>query len=537
MNPRDILFSSEARQKLVKGAEIVARAVGSTLGPKGRNVALASKFAGIIIVHDGVTVAREIRLKDRMENVGAMLIRSAAQKTNDDTGDGTTTATVLAFEIIKEGMKAVETGVDPMALRRGIEIAVFQTIEYLKKQAKKITEKDIIKVATISSSNEEIGAKVAEAMQKVGKYGVVTTTDGPKLGYEVEYKEGMEWDKGWNLPTFITDLRRMESIIKDPLILITDYSISSVEEMLPIITACVQAGKKNLLIISDGIDRNAQALLIENLNRGIINALCVSAPSLGEHKRDGLEDIAILTGGVFISQEAGRTLKEVRVEELGRATQAVATRESTTIVGGAGDKEKIKERVEQIKKQIEDSKHEYEKERYTERLAKLTSGVAVIKVGGSSDAEIREKIERVKDAIGATKAAREEGIVAGGGIALLKATDSLSLEGLYKEVTGATEEEIGFEIVRKALKAPLKLLAENAGQNGEVVVAELMRRPQEEGFNVQTGEYVNMIEAGIIDPVKVTISALQNASSIASMILTTEALIVEDDSEEKKNAT
>lgn len=529
MNPKDLLFSTEAREKIMAGVTMVRRAVGTTLGPKGRNVALHTKYAGVITVHDGVTVAREIFLKDKFENVGAILIRQASQRTNDVSGDGTTTATVLAEAIAIEGNKLITAGANPMLMKKGIDAAVKQTVELLKKQAKQIKGIEELKqVATISAADEEIGTVVAEALEKVGKHGVVTTAVGQELGFNVEYKDGMEWDKGWHLPFFVTDIKRMEATIKDPFILITDRTISSPKEIIPLLTIMNNANEKNLVIISDGVEREALALLGLNFQKGVVNVLAVPAPSFGDHKRDGLQDIAILTGGTFISQELGKTLETITLEDLGRADQISATRESTVIAGGKGDKEKIKERAESIEKQIEDSKHDLEKERYQERLAKLTAGVAVIKVGASSDQEAKEKEERVKDAIGATKAARDDGIVSGGGVALLNLIDQISTD--YP----TQEEVMGAELLKKALSYPAKLLAENAGKDGEVIVNEISRKEKGFGYDVVKDEYVNMIAAGIIDPVKVTISALQNGASCATMILTTEAVIVDAEEEKPK---
>lgn len=534
---KDILFGQEARTLLMEGSRIISQVVGTTLGPRGRNVALSSKYGGAIVVHDGITVANEVKLDDPKEDIGVMLIREAARKTNDSSGDGTTTATILAYEILKEGNSHVIAGANPMLLIKGIEKAVKQVVKYLKETSEPIKDSidRMIQIATVSAADKEIGGVVAQALKKVGKYGVVTVEKGSELGFVTEYKDGMEWDKGWIHPVFVLRILdgklniRLEAKVDKPYILITDHSITSPREILPFLTHFLEAGLKNLLIISDGIERQAMTILAENFERGVLNVLPVPAPSLGEHKRDGLEDIAILTNGVFISKEMGKKVEDTKIEELGQAESVLATKESTVIIGGKGDKEKVKDRAKQIEEQLNQQEHEYLKEKYKERLAKLTSGVAVIKVGTASDTENREKLERVKDAIGATKAAVEDGIVEGGGLALFNAIPKIEVE-----LDMLKDEVLGIDIVKKALSKPLKLLAENAGINGEVVINEILMRKEGIGYDVVNEKYVNMKEAGIIDPVKVTISAIQNAASVASMILTTEALVVDKPSEREK---
>lgn len=518
MDPKDLYFGAEARRKLLRGAKKLARAVVTTLGPKGRNVALEDRFAGGIIVHDGVTVAREIILKDPVEELGANRLKEAASKTNDASGDGTTTATLLAYEMLKEGNKHVVAGYNPMLLKKGMDKAVSEVVTYLEKQAKPIKGNldRMMEIATVSSADAEIGKIIAEAIEKVGEYGIVTAEEGTEKGYHVEYKDGMEWDKGWHLARYAQN--SLEAFVKDPFVLITDRTITSQNEIIPFLGRFVDAGHKNLLIISDGIEQMAQAILFKNLNTGVLNVLAVPAPSLGEHKRDGLEDIAVLTGGTFISEEEGRQIQTVTIEELGRADSVIADRKRTLLTGGKGNKEDIKKRAKIIEEQMNDAEHEYLKEKYQERLAKLVAGVAVIKVGTPSDTEKRERFERVKDAIGATQAAVKEGIVAGGGIALFNARAIITKRE-------NKEENLGAEIVYQALSKPLMKLAENAGVNGEVVVNNLEQTANGVGYNVMTKKYVDMMKAGIIDPLLVTKDALVNAVSVASMLLTTEVTV------------
>lgn len=525
-----ILKGAEAREKILKGAEIMSQVVGTTMGLKGRNVALSSKYAGVKVIHDGVSVSREVKLKDPTEDIGATLLREAAEKTNDATGDGTTTSIVLGYAIAREGNTHIVAGVNPMLMVDGIKKASGEIVKQLEAMAEPIKGDldKMIQIATISAANEEIGSKIAEALEKVGEYGVVTVESGSELGYKVEYKDGMEWDKGWIHPGFVLlqlngkPNTKLQSRIEEPYILITDNTITSQDEVLPLLTKLKGANIKNLVIISDGLEREAMAMLGENFSRGIFNILPVSAPMIANHMRDALGDIAILTGGKFISKDMNMKIQDVEIADLGRAELVTAVRESTTIIGGKGDIEKVKARAKQIEEEIAIEDAELNREKYRERLAKLTSGVAVVRVGMSSDAERDEKIERVRDAIGATKAAIDGGIIPGGGMPLLRLSEKLVVETKYPE------EQIGVEILKKALRKPIRLLAENAGVNGDVVINEVLKSKTEDiGFNVVSGQYVALRQAGIIDPVNVTISAVQNAVSVASMILTTEASITD----------
>lgn len=532
---KTILFGREAREAMMRGCAIIARAVGTTLGPRGRNVSMDTQFAGQTTVHDGVSVAREIYLEDPAENIGVKKIQEAANKTNDKSGDGTTTSVVLAYEIAKQGQSYLIAGDNPMFLVRGIEKAIKQAVEILDKMTEPIKGNldKMIQVASVSAADEEIGTTVATALKKVGAYGVVTVEKGSEPGYTTEFKDGMEWDKGWIHPMFVWSMLdgkvndKLEARIEEPYILITDYTITTLDEILPVLTTLKNADKKDLVIISeDGLGGQAMQVLHKNLLERTFNILPVTAPSLGQHKTEGLEDIAVLTGGTFISKDRGMLLKNITLEDFGRADKVVAFADSTTIIGGKGDRELVKNRAKQIETQMNEAEHEYLKEKFMERMAKLTSGVAVIKVGTASDAENKEKLERVRDAIGATKAAVEEGIIPGGGVALAEISTALDTNLPIRE------EALGAEIVKKALTKPLHLLAENAGVSGDVIVSEVLQKPSGFGYNVVTGEYVEMITAGIVDPVRVTKSALQNAGSVAAMILTTEALIV-DKVEEK----
>ena len=527
---KQLKYSEQAREKLKRGVDIVAKAVGTTLGPKGRNVALDKKWGAPSVVHDGVSVAKEIELPDPFENMGAQLVKEAADKTNDVTGDGTTTATVLAQAIVGEGIKNITAGANPMILNLGIQGAADQVVASIKKQAKPIKDdsEKITQVATISAQNSEIGQKIAEALKKVGPNGVVTVEEGKGLELEIDYKEGMEFDKGFISPYFITNPDTMEATIEDAYILLTDKKISSIQELLPFLEKLVKVSK-NLVIIADGVEGEALATLVVNKLRGTFNVLAVEAPGFGDRRKEMLEDIAILTGGTVISEDLGRKLEDVNIEDLGQADRVTADKDNTIIVGGKGDKAAIQGRIKQIKAELERTTSDFDKEKLEERLAKLAGGVAVIEVGAATETEMKEKQERVKDAVAATKAAIEEGIVPGGGVVLLQAAKEIRTEGLVgDELTGA-------EIVKKALEAPTKLLAENAGVDGEVVVSEIRKREKGVGFDVLTGQYVDMIKAGIIDPAKVTRTALQNAVSVATMILTTECLITDiPEKEEKK---
>ena len=527
---KQIAYSSEAREKLKKGIDAVAKAVGTTLGPKGRNVALDKKWGSPSVVHDGVSVAKEIELEDAFENMGAQLIKEAADKTNDVTGDGTTTATILAQAIVNEGIKNLTAGANPMILNKGIEKAASQVLESIKKQAHPIKDNSdkITQVATISAQNEEIGNKIAEALKKVGSNGVVTVEEGKGLELVIDYKEGMEFDKGFSSAYFITNPDTMEATIEDAYILLTDKKISSIQELLPFLEKLVKVSK-NLVIIADEVDGEALATLVVNKLRGTFNVLAVEAPGFGDRRKEMLQDIAILTGGTVISEDVGRKLEEVTLEDLGQADRVTSDKDNTVIVGGKGDKKLIEGRVKQIKAELDKTTSDFDKEKLEERLAKLSGGVAVIEVGAATEMEMKEKQERVKDAVSATKAAIEEGIVPGGGVVLLTAAKIIDLKGL------AGDELTGAKIVQKAMESPMKLLAENAGEDGNVVVANVRKKEQGVGFNVLTAEYVDMIKAGIIDPAKVTRTALQNAVSVATMILTTECLICELPAPEKES--
>ena len=527
---KQIAYSSEAREKLKKGIDVVAKAVGTTLGPKGRNVALDKKWGAPSVVHDGVSVAKEIELQDPFENMGAQLIKEAADKTNDVTGDGTTTATILAQAIVNEGIKNLTAGANPMILNKGIEKASSQILESIKKQAHPVKDNSdkITQVATISAQNEEIGNKIAEALKKVGSNGVVTVEEGKGLELVIDYKEGMEFDKGYTSAYFITNPETMEATIEDAYILLTDKKISSIQELLPFLEKLVKVSK-NLVIIADEVDGEALATIVVNKLRGTFNVLAVEAPGFGDRRKEMLQDIAILTGGTVISQDVGRKLEDVTIEDLGQADRVTADKDNTVIVGGKGNKKEIEGRIKQIKTELDRTTSDFDKEKLEERLAKLSGGVAVIEVGAATETEMKEKQERVKDAVAATKAAIEEGIVPGGGVALMTATKEIDLKGLVgDELTGA-------KIVQKAMESPMKLLAENAGEDGNVVVANVRKREEGVGFNVLTGEYVDMIKAGIIDPAKVTRTALQNAVSVACMILTTECLVTDVIKDEKES--
>ena len=534
MAAKQLVFSEEARAKLKKGIDVMAKAVGTTLGPKGRNVALDKKWGAPTITHDGVTVAKEIELEDPYENMGAQLLKEAATKTNDVAGDGTTTATVLAHTIITEGLKNVAAGANPMLIKRGIEKATKAVVDSIKAQAKEITKKeDIAHVAAISANDREIGELIAEVMDKVGKDGVITVEEGKGLGFEVEYVEGMQFDRGYISPYFITDPERMEAVIEEPYILIHDKKISSAADIVPILEKLVQIGKRELVVIAEDVEGEALATLVLNKLRGTLNCLAVKAPGFGDRRKRMLEDIAILTGGTVISEEVGRKLETVTIADLGRADKVVSTKDDTTIVGGKGEEKQIKGRIEQIKAEIEKSTSDYDREKLQERLAKLAGGVAVVKVGAATEVELKEKKHRVEDALSATRAAVEEGIVPGGGVALINAIPALD-----EVETAYPDEATGVQILKRALEQPMRGIVENAGMDGAVVV-ETVRRLQKEkdnpniGYDVLTNEYRDMIEAGIIDPAKVTRSAVENAASIAAMILTTEALVTEIPEKEK----
>ncbi len=525
---KQLVFNEEARKELKKGVDILANAVKTTLGPKGRNVALDKKWGAPTITHDGVSVAKEIELEEPFANMGAQLLKEAATKTNDVAGDGTTTATVLAQAIVAEGMRNVAAGANPMLLKRGIEKATTVVSEAIGDMAVPITTRDrIAAVAAISAQDQEIGDLIADVMEKVGKDGVITVEEGKSLGFETEYVEGMQFDRGYLSPYFITDTERMEAVIEDPYILIHDKKISAAQDLVPVLEKLVQIGKRNLVIIAEDVDGEALATLVLNKLRGVFNVLAVKAPGFGDRRKAMLQDIAILTGGTVITEELGRKLDSVTIEDLGRADRVISTKEETTIVGGKGSEEAIQARINQIRAEIENSTSDYDREKLQERLAKLAGGVAIIRVGAGTEVELKEKKHRVEDALSATRAAVEEGIVPGGGVALLKASEKLN--GVLDDLEG--DIRTGALIIKKALVEPMRLIAENAGYDGGVIVEEVRRRNADGkdpiGFDVMKEDYVNMLEAGIIDPAKVTRSAVENAASIAAMILTTEALITD----------
>ncbi len=534
MAAKQLIFSEDARRRLQQGIDIVANAVATTLGPKGRNVALDRKFGSPTITHDGVTVAKEIELEDPFANMGAQLLKEAATKTNDIAGDGTTTSTVLAHAIVTEGLKTLAAGANPMRLKLGIEQAVDAVVESLRKMAQKIeTKEEIASVATNSAADPEIGNLIADVMDKVGKDGVITVEESKSLQFETEYVEGMQFDRGYISPYFITDPEHMEAVIQEPYVLIYDKKISAAADIVPILEKLVQIGKRDLVIIAEDVDGEALATLVLNKIRGMLNVLAVKAPGFGDRRKAMLQDIAILTGGQVISEETGRKLETATIQDLGKAEKVVSDKDNTTIVGGKGDPAQIKARVEQIRVEIEKSTSDYDKEKLQERLAKLAGGVAIIRVGAATETELKEKKHRVEDALSATRAAIEEGIVPGGEIVFINAVSALD----KVKMTGE-DEAIGVNIVRKALEAPIRKLAENAGQDGAVIIENVRRLSKEQnnkhlGYNVITGEYVDMLKAGIIDPLKVVRGALENAASIAAMILTTECLITDVPEKEK----
>ncbi len=530
--PKILSFDEEARRSLKIGIDTLANAVKTTLGPKGRNVALDKKFGAPTVTHDGVTVAKEIELEDPFQNMGAQLLKEAAIKTNDVAGDGTTTATVLAQAIVHEGLRNVAAGANPMLLKQGIELGSDRVVAHLKDLAKEVRGKeDIAQVAAISAADQEIGNLIADVMEKVGKDGVITVEESRGLEFETEYTEGMEIDRGYSSPYFVTNTERMEAVLEEPFILITDKKISAVADILPVLEKALQV-TKNFLIIAEDVDGEALATLVVNKLRGTLNALAVKAPGFGDRRKEMLRDIAILTGGTVISEEVGRRLDGTTVQDLGRARRVVATKDATTIVEGYGEESQIKARIEQIRAQIETTTSEFDREKLQERLAKLSGGVAVIKVGAATETELKEKKHRVEDALSATRAAVEEGIVPGGGVALIYATAALN------DVEATGDIRTGVAILKRALEEPMRGIAENAGMDGSVVV-ETVRRLQADkadpmiGYDVMRNDYGDMLDWGVIDPVKVTRSAVENASSIASMILTTEALISDKPEEQK----
>ncbi|GAB6936069.1 MAG: chaperonin GroEL [Bacillota bacterium] len=523
---KQIRFGEDARRAMLRGVDYLANTVKVTLGPKGRNVVLEKKFGAPLITNDGVTIAKEIELADPYENIGAKLVKEVATKTNDVAGDGTTTATVLAQAMIREGLKNVTAGANPMAIRRGIEKAVNAAVEELKRIAKPIEgRKSIAHVASISAADETIGELIADAMEKVGKDGVITVEESKGFTTELEVVEGMQFDRGYISPYMITDPDKMEAVLDDPYILITDKKISAVHDILPVLEAVVQTGKP-LLIIAENVEGEALATLVVNKLRGTMKVVAVKAPGFGDRRKAMLQDIAILTGGEVVSEETGMDLKNVTLRQLGRARQVKVDKDNTIIVDGAGDKAQIEARIKQIRKQIEETTSDFDREKLQERLAKLAGGVAVIKVGAATEPEMKEKKLRIEDALNATRAAVEEGIVSGGGTALVNVIPAVA------KVEAEGDEKTGVQIVLRALEEPVRQIAENAGFDGSVVVERLKKEPLGIGFNAATGEWVNMIDAGIVDPAKVTRSALQNAASIAAIFLTTEAVVA--DKPEKK---
>ncbi len=542
MAAKQLVFSEDARRKLKNGMNTVANAVSATLGPKGRNVAVDRKFGSPTITHDGVSVAKEIELEDPFENMGALLLKEAAQKTNDIAGDGTTTSTVLAHAIVNEGLKALEAGYNPMLLKYGILQATEAVVEELRKMSVKIdTKEEIASVATNSAADEEIGGLIADVMDKVGKDGVITVEESKSMQFETEYVEGMQFDRGYLSAYFITNADQMQAIINEPYILINEKKISAAQDIVPILEKLVQIGKRELVIIAEDIDGEALATLVLNKLRGMLNVLAVKAPGFGDRRKAMLQDIAILTGGTVIAEETGRKLETVTLQDLGRAEKVVSDKENTTLVGGKGTKAAIEGRIKEIRAEIDKSTSDYDKEKLQERLAKLSGGVAIIRVGAATETEMKEKKHRVEDALSAARAAVEEGIVPGGEISLINAATKLDklLKGLDDEDN--EETRVGINIVKKALEAPIRKLAANAGQDGSVIIDTVRRTAAEKkdkniGYNVLTNEYTNMINAGVIDPVKVVRGALENASSIASMILTTDVLITDMPEKDKAPA-
>nr|Q8VV84.1 RecName: Full=Chaperonin GroEL; AltName: Full=60 kDa chaperonin; AltName: Full=Chaperonin-60; Short=Cpn60 [Parageobacillus thermoglucosidasius]BAB83940.1 GroEL [Parageobacillus thermoglucosidasius] len=524
---KEIKFSEEARRAMLRGVDKLADAVKVTLGPKGRNVVLEKKFGSPLITNDGVTIAKEIELEDPFENMGAKLVAEVASKTNDVAGDGTTTATVLAQAMIREGLKNVTAGANPMGIRKGIEKAVAVAVEELKAISKPIQGKEsIAQVAAISAADEEVGQLIAEAMERVGNDGVITLEESKGFTTELDVVEGMQFDRGYASPYMITDTEKMEAVLENPYILITDKKISNIQDILPILEQVVQQGKP-LLIIAEDVEGEALATLVVNKLRGTFTAVAVKAPGFGDRRKAMLEDIAILTGGEVISEELGRELKSTTIASLGRASKVVVTKENTTIVEGAGDSERIKARINQIRAQLEETTSEFDRGKLQERLAKLAGGVAVIKVGAATETELKERKLRIEDALNSTRAAVEEGIVAGGGTALMNVYNKVAA------IEAEGDEATGVKIVLRAIEEPVRQIAQNAGLEGSVIVERLKSEKPGIGFNAATGEWVNMIEAGIVDPTKVTRSALQNAASVAAMFLTTEAVVADKPEENK----
>lgn len=524
---KQIIFNEEARAKMKKGVDVLANAVKVTLGPKGRNVVLDKGYGAPTITKDGVTVAKDIELEDKFENIGAEIVKEVASKTAEVAGDGTTTATVLAQSIIAEGLKNVTAGANPLALKRGIDLAAEAVVKHLQKISKNVeSQSEIEQVASISANDKEIGKIIAAAMESVGKNGVITVEESQSFGIEKELVEGMQFDKGYIAHYMVTNPDKMEAVYEDPLILVTDQKIGSIQELLPLLESVAQSGKKELVIIAEDVEGEALATLVVNKIRGVFSTLAVKAPGFGDRRKEMLTDIAILTGAKVISEEIGLKLSNTTIDMLGSARKVVSTKENTTIVDGKGEAEAIKARVKQIENEIKNVDSDFDREKLQERLAKLTGGVAVIKVGAATETEMKEKKDRIDDALAATKAAVQEGVVVGGGVAYLRslpAIDNLKLNG---------EEKLGAEILKRALSAPLEQIAENAGQDGKVVISEVMKHKDNHGYNAKEDKYEDLVAAGIIDPTKVTRSALQNAASAAGMFLTTEAVITDLPSKE-----
>ena len=523
MSAKDVKFSTDARNKMLKGVNVLANAVKVTLGPKGRNVVLDKSFGAPRITKDGVTVAKEIELEDKFENMGAQMVRTVASKTNDIAGDGTTTATVLAQSIVNEGIKLVAAGMNPMDLKRGVDLAVTEVVANLLKSATKISSSgEVAQVGTISANGEEeIGTMISEAMQKVGNEGVITVEEAKTAETELDVVEGMQFDRGYLSPYFVTNTEKMVASLEDPLILLHEKKLSNLQAMLPILESVVQS-QRPLLIIAEDIEGEALATLVVNRLRGGLKVAAVKAPGFGDRRKAMLEDIAILTGGQVISEELGIKLENVTIDMLGTAKRVDITKEETTIVDGAGAKDDIEGRVAQIKAQIEETTSDYDREKLQERLAKLAGGVAVIKVGGATEVEVKERKDRVEDALNATRAAVEEGIVPGGGIALLRASSNLQAKGVN------ADQEAGIGIVKRALQAPIRQIVENAGDEGSVVVGKVLDNADYNfGYNAQTGEYGDMVKMGVVDPVKVVRTALEDAASVAALLITTEAMVAE----------
>jgi chaperonin GroEL len=519
--PKQLAFSEDARAAMKRGIDIMADTVGVTLGPRGRNVVLDKKFGPPQVCSDGVTIAKEIELEEPFENMGAQLLKEAASKTNDVAGDGTTTATVLAQAIVREGFKNIAAGANPMALKRGIEKGVVALREAIEKMSTPVEGKtQIAQVASLSAHDDEMGGLIADVMEKVGKDGVITVEESKGLSYEQEFVEGMQVDRGYISPYFITDQDRMETVLEEPYILITDKKVSAVADILPALEKILQVGK-SVVIVAEDIEGEALATLVVNKLRGTLSCVAVKAPGFGDRRKAMLEDMAILTGGEVISEEVGRKLDSVVVEDLGRCRRVVATKEDTTFVDGAGSEDAIQGRINQIKTQVDETTSDFDREKLQERLAKLSGGVAILKVGAATEVEMKEKKQRVEDALSATRAAVEEGIVPGGGLALLRARaslDKLKLKG---------DENTGSAILGKALEAPLKLISENTGVPGDVILADSLKGEGDWGYDAEAGEFTNLLERGIMDPAKVTRAAVENSASVAAMVLTTESLIAD----------